>query len=253
MSDMLPIAPGPQRVDPHALAERRRRRGPRRLAVWGAFLLFGLLLGTIYATGFAETTGKNGTLATPANVNGSPATNENSAELKEELTTVTPELSYNWAGRWGSITTAVMYQADLSLFTSDEKFFSEVVLTNPPTDFSDLQLQLRIAKIEGTKTCSADGVIALESTTAGGGALAENKNKRVMVFDAADAQVTFSGIDGAVGGLLGGSKYCIGIVNYTGPPAAGKDTGGTFIRKSTAGSGFSGTRPSFVATLNRMS
>lgn len=250
MSDMLPIVPGPQAVDPNALAERRRRRGRRRLTVWGAFLLFGLLLGAIYATGFAETKGKDGTLANPAKVNGKAAADENSAELKEELTTVTSELKYNWAGRWGSIDTAVMYQADLGLFTTGEKFFSEVVLTNTPTEFSDLQLQLRIAKIESAKTCSADGVAALESSAAGGGAV--STNKRVMVFDAADAQVTFSGMEGTLEGLLGGSKYCIGIVNYTGAPAAGKDTGGTFIRKSAAGSSYSGTYPSFIATLNRM-
>lgn len=233
-----------------ALEERRRQRTRRRLGAWGAFLLLGLLIGAVYATGFAETKGKDGILANPANVNGKAAANENGAELKEELTTVTTELKYNWAGRWGSIDTAVMYQADLGLFTTGEKFFSEVVLTNTPTEFSDLQLQLRIAKIAKTETCAVAGGAALESAAAGGGNVASNK--RVMVFDTADAQVTFSGMEGTFEGLLGGSKYCIGIVNYTGPPAAGKDTGGTFIRKSAAGSSYSGIYPSFIATLNRM-
>lgn len=220
-----------------ALEERRRTRARNRLIGWGAFLLLGALLGAVYATGFATTEGETAAEAAAAANNNSPAAKQDSSELAGQLSTVTANLNYSWSGRWGNVASAVMYEVDLSSFSESEKFFSEVVLTNTPEGFSDLQLQLRIAEAAGA-SCATSDLTGTAST-----------NDRVMIFDTADAQVTFSGLAGATTGLLGGSKYCIGIVEYSG---SGKDTGGTFIRKAKAGAEFEGAYPSFVATLNRM-
>lgn len=229
-----------------ALEERRRQRGRRRLAAWGAFLLLGLLLGAVYATGFA-TTGGSGSAAEATPLTGKPGDNEDSAEL-QSLITSTGSLSWSWVGRWGSVATKAMYELDLSGKLASENFYAEVVLSNTPTKFSDLQLQLRIAEPAAGKTCTeAESITKLEEAGA--------EDRRVMIFDTADAQVTFSGMGGATTGLPGGAEYCIGIVNYPaegGSLAAGKDESGTFIRKSEAGATFSGVLPAFIGTLNRM-
>lgn len=243
-----PTNPQPSgRAHAQALAERRRKRTRRRLAAWGAFLLLGLMLGAIYATGFATIGGAVGEATDPETNKSEPALNEDGAELAEQIEPVTANLSYEWAGRWGSIASAAMYEIDLTEFEAAESFFSEVVLLDPPSGFSDLQLQLRIAKLAApaTESCAANGVTALEGTA--------ESNYRVMVFDTDDAQVTFSGMAGGTEGLDGEAEYCIGIVDYAGPPAAGKDEGGTFIRKAKAGPDASEVEePTFVGTLNRM-
>lgn len=258
MSDMLPIAPGPQAVDPHALAERRRRRGRRRLAVWGAFLLFGLLLGTIYATGFTTITGSGITGATATPLTADPGATQ-TALLTPNIVRHETNLAWTWTGRWGSIATADMYELNLTgndpvdknEFEASDKFYSEIVLVKPPAGFSDLQIQFRIAKLVNplTETCAVAGAgkAALESTA--------SANKRVMYFDTADTQVTFSSIDGAAEtvGLPGGARYCVGLVHYTTVPEAGKDEAGTFIRKPTASVSDVPTYPEFVVTLNRKS
>lgn len=231
----------PRTFDPRtqiaALSEERRRRRRRlRLAIWAGFLVVGLLFGVVWATGFATTEATTGSESKAAAVLSEAGEKQDAAALAGKISHK-EDLTWSWSGRWGSIATATMYEIDLSSFASSEKFFSEVVLTNEPTLFSDLQLQLRIAKPEKT-SCEAKD---LEKT--------ESSNDRAMVFDAADAQVTFSGMKGETTGLPGESKYCIGIFNYSG---SGKDTGGTFIRKSEAGSEFKGTYPAFVATVDRM-
>jgi hypothetical protein len=183
----------------------------------------------------------------PTPLTGTAGENEDESELKG-LIESKGSLTWSWLGRWGSVATKAMYEIDLSEKLESEKFFAEIVLSNSPTKFSDLQLQFRIAKPATGKTCTeAESITKLEET--------EEEDWRVMVFDAIDAQVTFSGLEGATTGLLGGSDYCLGIVNYPaegGSLAAGKDEGGTFIRKSEAGASFTGVLPTFIGTLNRM-
>jgi hypothetical protein len=248
-----------------ALEERRRQRTRRRLGAWGAFLLLGLLIGAVYATGFATIGAGTPSESTPESLAGEPqATQAENSALKNSINPVTTELTYSWLGRWGSIETAVMYELDLEgtdpvdeeEFTASDKFYSEVVLLNEPTGFSDLQLQLRIAKLAepSSESCALNGEAALKSAVApnGGGVVA---NQRVMHFDTSDAQVLFKGINdssGAATGLPGAAEYCVGLVNYTGPPEAGKDELGTFIRKNKTGPEFDGEEPEFVVTLNRM-
>lgn len=209
-------------------------------------MLLGLALGAVYATGFASTGGTDGAELEAAPNSNTPAENQDASELANKITEVEEDLTYNWGGRWGTIEDAVMYEIDLSSFGAGEKFFSEVLLVNTPAGFSDLQLQLRIAKIDKEAEC---GTAALESGLAGGGNV--TSNKRVMIFDTDDAQVTFSGMEGSEeAGLLGQARYCVGIVNYSG---SGKDESGTFVRKSKPGNDVTGiVHPEFVGTLNRM-
>ena len=232
--------------------QRRRRRTRRRLGVWGAFLLVGLLLGTIYATGFATTGGRTdalGSRVATAN-NNTPGGNRDTSALAT-LIRSNGALTYTWTGRWGSVGSFVMYEADLTSFDDPgDLFFAEVLLTDPqPSGFSDLQLQFRLAP-DTADTIAGCATTDLNDT------YSRPDNYRVMIFDAEDAQVTFSTLDGADPGtgLPGGAKYCIGVFAYTDPPSSGKDTGGTFIRKSTTGGTFSDgdDYPTFVGTLNRM-
>lgn len=233
MTDMMLIVPDPSDADPQALAERRRQKSRRRAALWGAFLLLGLALGTIYATGFAETGGTNATPTDPTANTNSPGDDEDDSAL--DLGQPNANITYNWAGRWGSVSNAALYEADLTGITGD--YFIGVYLTNQPGGFSDLQLQFRIADVGLGGTC--DGT-AIDNAT-------DTDDHRVMIFDNNDAQITFSGMNGAPGGLPGNTIYCVGVANYTGN---GKDTGGTFIRRSNPNAVPTPT-PTFVGTLNR--
>lgn len=224
-----------------ALERRRHSRARRRLAFWGAFLLVGLLLGTVYATGFAEVGGESGSLNEAASFGNEPAGGEEAPELANLISVPGGEnLTYDWYGHWGRVESKVMYELNLTSFTAADAFYSEVMLANEPSGFSALQLQIRVAKASGGSCAVSD----LEGTAA--------SNYRVMTFDSADAQVTFAGMGGATTGLPGGARYCIGVVDYAGPPPSGRDTEGTFIRKAGWGGGFSGAYPRFVASLNRM-
>ena len=225
-----------------ALEEQRRKRGRRRLATWGAFLLLGLLFGAIYATGFATSGGTSPSPAVATPNNNEPAVNADTSALAG-LIRSSNDLTYNWTGRWGEISSAVLYEVDLSSYRTTDLFFVEVVLTNVPAGFSDLQIQYRLAahRADGTDGCATTDLNDTNSVSS---------NYRVMIFDAEDAQVTFSGLDG----LPGADKYCIGVFDYSSPaPGSGKDEAGTFIRKSVAGSDILGiVEPEFVGTLNRM-
>jgi hypothetical protein len=237
MTDMMLIVPDPDSVDPQAMAERRRRKSRRRAALWGAFLLVGLALGTIYATGFASTGGTTGATASAGANTNDPGANQDTSALAGLVTTPDANITFNWAGRWGSLSNAALYKADLDLESGD--YFLGVYLSNTPSGFSDLQLQFRIADVGVDGVCDGAAI----------NAAADTDDYRVMRFDNNDAQVTFSGMNGVTTGLPGGSTYCVGVANYANN---GKDTGGTFIRKTNTGGSFAGTYPQFVGTLNTM-
>jgi hypothetical protein len=229
MPDLMLIVPDPKEADPQALAERRRQKSRRRMALWGAFLVLGLALGTIYATGFASNSGTTdaGGSAGAGAVMGSPGANEDASALANAVTSGS-NLQYTWSGRWGSFASnQVMYTVDLTGQTGT--YYSEVLLSNTPSGFTDLQLQIRMAGDGG------DGCQAADLNT--------SPTNRVMTFDSSDTQVTYPGLTAA-----GGPVYCIGVA-----AANGKDPAGTFIRKASTGATFSGTYPTFVATVNRSS
>lgn len=238
MTDMMLIVPDPNGVDPQALAERRRQKARRRTAIWAAFLVLGLALGTIYATGFADTGGTTGSDTAAGDAVGTPGANEDNSDLAGLLSS-NGNLSWSWLGRWGSISDKVMYEADLTGEPGANEYYVGVYLNNTPSGFSDLQLELRIAADGGDNACT---VSDLTGTAAG--------NRRIMTFDSNDAQVTFAGLSNTASpdasGLPGAERYCIGIVN-----ALGKDTVASFIRRGSTGS--TPTYPTFVGSLNRSS
>ena len=202
--------------------------------MWGSFLALGLMLGGVYASGFATTGGAIGTANGAGQAFGNPGANEDPAQLAENVSSA-GQLRWNWHGSWGSLDSQVMYKIDLDSLPASSDYFSSVMLTERPTGFADLQLQLRLAEVDAGGSCTP---AALNGAGAG--------DSRVMQFGSADAQVTFSGRNGANNGLPGGTTYCVGVADY---PGAGSDPGGTFIRKAGAGAGFSGSYPQFVAAL----
>ena len=217
----------------------RRRRFRRRLAGFATVLLLGLSLGTIYATGFATTGGETGTTGNASPINDAPGDKLDTSGLNGLITNPTPDLTWNWSGRNGSVNSAVMYEANLTGEPGGNNYFVGVYLTNSPVGFSDLQLQVRIAAEGGDNACTISDLTDTATS-----------NYRVFVMDTNDAQVTFSGMGGATTGLPGSERYCIGVVDYTG---AGKDPAGTFIRRISSSTDFPpGIYPTFVAALNRM-
>lgn len=219
------------------LAQRRRQRQRRRLCALAAFLALGLSLGTIWASGFATTGGTTGTAGTSPFIYDNPGNKQDTSGLNG-LITSGGELSWSFQGQWGKVASLVMYTADLDTLSAGNRYYVGVYLTNTPTGFSDLQLQLRIADVGSDGTCTTT---ALETTA--------SSNYRIFTFNAVDAQVTFSGMGGATTGLEGGKTYCVGIIDYSG---SGQDSAGTFIRKSSSGPTFSGIYPTFIAALNQM-
>ena len=237
---MEPSAPTRSSTATYAaqFAFRRRRRTRRRLLALGSFLLLGLALGNVWATGFAVVGGATGTADPAAPYYFDPGNKQDRSGLNGLLTSG-GDLTWNWQGQWGSVSSKAMYTADLNTLSAGGKYYVGVYLTNVPTGFSDLQLQLRIADVGPGGACSGTVMDAVTET----------KDFRIFTFDAVDAQVTFSGMAGAVTGLPGASTYCVGIANYSG---SGQDPAGTYIRKSSSGPSFSGIHPTFVAALNQM-
>lgn len=238
---MEPPVPIDSPAGVHAYAEwlrlRRRQRSRRRAAVLAAFLSLGLALGTIWASGFATTSGTIGTANKPTPLFADPGNKQDTSGLNG-LITSGGNLSWSWQGQWGSVASKAMYTVDLDSLSSG-KYYVGVYLTNVPTGFADLQLQLRIADVGKEGTCNAAAIEAVSTKS----------DYRIFTFEAVDAQVTFSGMSGSVTGLPAEKTYCIGIANY---PGSGQDPEGTFIRKASKGGTFTGTYPTFVATLNQM-
>lgn len=219
------------------LAWRRRRRARRRLVALASFLLVGLALGNVWATGFA-TTGGAGTAAEATPIYFDPGNKQDTSGLNAHIRS-NGDLTWHWQGQWGNVDSLAMYTVDLDDFAVGEKFFVGVFLTNIPTGFADLQLQLRIKDAGNDVACTPTDMDGVSNTN----------DYRVFTFETTDAQVTFAGMNGATGGLPGGRTYCVGIANYDG---SGQDSAGTFIRRSSSGPSFSGQYPTFIASLNQM-
>lgn len=209
-----------------------RRNG--RWRAWAAFVALGAMLGSAYATGFATTGGAEGAAGSGLGGLTGPGAGEDAALLADKIDSGS-DLRWNWIGTEGSVESTVMYTVDLDTLPASGRYFTSVMLVNEPSGFSDLQLQFRLAEVGAGGTCTTGAL------SAAGGA-----DSRVMAFESADAQVTFSGLSGGNGGLPGGTTYCVGIVDYAG---AGSDPGGTFIRRDSSGASFTGTLPRFVSTL----
>jgi hypothetical protein len=225
----------------------RRRRTRRRLAALAGMLALGLALGTVYATGFATTGGTTGSTQGASPINMDPGTNQDSSGLNGLISNgcagCSANLTYNWNGRNGSLSSAVMYEVNLTGEPPANNYYVSVYLTNTPGGFSDLQIQMRIATDGADNACTTADLTNTATVGTGTG------NYRNFIFDTNDTQVTWqgwvsSGNTAGAGGLDGGERYCVGV------PSGGGNPNGTLIRRQTASTTV--TPPTFVSTLNQM-
>jgi hypothetical protein len=207
---------------------RPARRNRRRLTAWIAFAAVGIIMGAVWATGFASIGGAQGT------VNGSPAVTSGAAadhnsDLAGTASAVSATFPVDWTGRWGSIPTdTTFFKVDLTGKTG-QTFNVAMLLSNDISagGWGTIQLNVEnIQKASGTADCST--AVYTGST--------QNK---VMVFDSQDAGVYWNG-------LAGDKVYCIGV-----QASNGQDTLGTFLR---SGSDTPPTiYPTFITTVDRAS
>jgi hypothetical protein len=193
--------------DPSSPSPSKSRR---RLAAWLAFGAVGLATGAVWASGFQTSSVDRGTMGE------SPALTKPASDvaLNPLVNTVTagPDLTINWAGRWGSTSgDSTMYSIDLTAFPATKKYNLALLLANTSvlTGWATLQLEVDLVKL-ASGDCTADADYAHAATDA-----------QLLNSDAQDAGVYWSAVDG-------GSIYCIGV-----PQTTGDEMDGTFLRAST--------------------
>jgi hypothetical protein len=200
-----------------------RRR--RRTMAWALFGLIGLLMGVIWAVGFATSTAViDGTIEeNAAKVFGTPPGAAPTSEYDGLIAADTP-LTIGFKGTWGKIPSDTpMFNVDLT-GQSAGTFFTTVYLTNNPTGWSALQIEFRQVNLACSATTASDWA-SPDATS-------------VMVVETEDAYATFNS-------LAPGGDYCIGV---QATPKA-DDPNGTFMRRPSAAT--NPVAPEFAATLNR--
>lgn len=203
------------------------RRGRRRLAAWLTFAALGIVMGAVWATGFASIGGAQGSTA------GSPAVTSGGASdhvnAMAGVVTAGSPLTVDWTGRWGSTAATEFFKVDLDSKPAAQTFNASMLLTNDISTFGWESLQLKVE----LKDVGAGGSCTPASDFDG------TQNPKVMVFDTRDAGVYWNA-------LAGGTTYCIGLA-----ASNGQDTSGTFLRSAsdTPPTGY----PAFTATVDRAS
>jgi hypothetical protein len=202
------------------------RRNRRRLAAWLAFAAVGIIMGAVWATGFASIGGSTGsTTASPSVTAGSSSAH--TSALAGKVAAVSP-LSVNWTGRWGSIPSdEKFFKIDLTGLTGT--FNMAMLLSNNISTGGWETIQLNVENVQlpsGTADCST---ATFDGT----------QQNKVMVFDSLDAGVYWNA-------LAGDKVYCIGVHTSN-----GQDTAGTFLRSATDSPPT--VYPSFIATVDRAS
>jgi len=214
-------------VNTSSNTRRGKGRSRRRLAAWLAFAAVGILMGAVWATGFASIGGATGT------TNGSPAVTSGGASdhvnaMAGTVTAGSP-LTVNWTGRWGSTAATDFFKVDLDAKPSTQTFNVAMLLTNDISTFGWESLQLKVE----LKDVGTGGSCAPATDFDG------TQNPKVMVFDTRDAGAYWNA-------LPGGTTYCVGLA-----ASNGQDTSGTFLRSASdsAPTGY----PTFTATADRAS
>jgi hypothetical protein len=185
------------------------RRRKRSTILWFAFLAIGLLMGAVWATGFAVSTSANGADNNAVDVPGTDNVADASASPYAGLVTSPENLTVAWDGLWGVIGQDVaMYEVDLSGEAALDNFYIEVY-ADPIADDWSVQ-QYAFHRFDNPATCGA----ATDLT-----ALVPDESHTMAVTDE-DAFVSFDS-------LPGGAVYCIGIEAI----AQADDETGTFLRR----------------------
>jgi len=214
-------------VNTSSNTRRGKRRSRRRLAAWLAFAAVGILMGAVWATGFASIGGATGT------TNGSPAVTSGGANdhvnaMAGTVTAGSP-LTVNWTGRWGSSAATNFFTVDLDGKPNTQTFNVAMLLTNDISSFGWESLQLKVE----LKDVGTGGTCTPASDFDG------TQNAKVMYFDQADEGVYWNA-------LPGGTTYCVGLA-----ASNGQDTLGTFLR--SASDSAPTIYPTFTATVDRAS
>lgn len=205
------------------------RRGRRRLIAWLTFAALGIVMGAVWATGFASIGG-----ATSGSSGGSPAVTSGGASdhvnaLGSTVTANATPWTVTWNGRWGSTPASWFFKVDLDSLPAGQTFNVAMLLTNDISSFGWESLQLKVEQKDVGAGNSCNPATDFDGT----------QNAKVMVFDTRDAGVYWNA-------LPGGSTYCIGLA-----AGNGEDTSGTFLRaaQDTPPTGY----PAFTATVDRAS
>jgi len=206
---------------------RTARRSRRRLAAWLAFAALGIVMGAVWATGFASIGGATGA------TNGSPAvTSGNASNHTDALAGVMSAgspLTVDWTGRWGSTAATEFFKVTLDGKPNTQTFNVAMLLTNDIHTFGWESLQLKVELKD----------VGLGGSCTPGTDFDGSQNPKVMVFDTQDAGVYWNA-------LAGHTTYCIGLA-----ASNGQDTSGTFLRSASDSppTGY----PAFTATVDRAS
>jgi hypothetical protein len=211
----------------NARPSRTARRSRRRIAAWLSFAALGILMGAVWATGFASIGGAQGTTTGSPAVTSGGATDHTNA-LAGTVTAGSP-LTVDWTGRWGSTAATEFFKVNLDSKPAAQTFNVAMLLTNDISSFGWESLQLKVEQ----KDVGAGGSCTPGTDFDG------SQNPKVMVFDTRDAGAYWNA-------LPGGTTYCIGIA-----ASNGQDTSGTFLRSGsdTPPTGY----PAFTATVDRAS
>lgn len=204
-------------------SDRRRRR----LVIWGAFAVLGLILASVYAFGAATSTTQTDTANVEDAFVAGAAGASTPSEYANAITTPEP-LSVGFNGRWGFVANDTsMFKVDLTQWPATETFYVSIYLSNNPTGWSGLQLKVANLTATAAAPCNTTNDFTGATSTT------------LMNITSQDAEATFSG-------LAGGAVYCLGVADAT--PQA-NDTTGTFLRRPTGTS--SPVMPNFIAAVNR--
>jgi hypothetical protein len=212
--------------DPAGAASRTR---PGRAALWIGFAITGLLLGSVWATGFSVSNASNGADNASVRVDGTPHANANIASPYASAMTNPEDLTVDWNGFWGVVAAdTAMYKVDLSGVAAGT-YYAEVLVKSTDTDWDSQQYKFEL--FEDAATC--DAATALPQSTDPEFVEAINMNVTTE-----DSYVSFDG-------LANGHVYCIGL--RTIDPAS--DETGTFLRRPNDAS--FPTATTFTGLVNR--
>src|SRR5256885_8557876 len=115
-------------VESTSNTRRGAGRSRRRLIAWLAFGAVGIIMGAVWATGFASIGGANGgQSASPAFTSG--AASAQSSALSGVVTAGSP-LTVSWTGRWGSTAATNFFKVDLDSLPAGQTFHVAQLLTN---------------------------------------------------------------------------------------------------------------------------
>jgi hypothetical protein len=185
------------------------RRRKRSTIMWLAFLVIGLAMGSVWATGFSVSGSANGADNAAVDVPGTDNVADASTSPYAGLITNPEDLTVDWNGLWGVVGGDVaMYEVDLSGEAALDNFYVEIYVDSTATDWSVQQYQFH--RFDDPATCGA----ATDLT-----ALAPDESQTMAVTDE-DAFVSFDA-------LPGGAVYCFGIEAI----AQADNETGTFLRR----------------------